>query len=235
MFPRAPGGRLPDRRDWQQYALHTADQVRQQWRPGDNIGVGCWTNQIVGLDLDVHDDVEGRRVLAELCVTRGWPWPDTLTVATPSGCRFPKSRARMREVDCTPAGVGVLLATGYRPGVEYLAALDGTLDGEGMPRHRGGGPWPTPGWGSSAWIGSARSPRPRCVAWALTPPTSWTDQAVRTASPPIPAWIRAGKLAMTTILRSRVRLDYRVNETASSFRCRSGPMFWTVHLPAAGQ
>ncbi|MBA9005232.1 flavin-containing monooxygenase [Thermomonospora cellulosilytica] len=32
----------------------------------------------------------------------------------------------------------VLLATGYRPGVDYLADLNGALDDAGQPRHRGG-------------------------------------------------------------------------------------------------
>ncbi|SDQ73214.1 flavin-containing monooxygenase [Thermostaphylospora chromogena] len=32
----------------------------------------------------------------------------------------------------------VLLATGYRPGVDYLADLNGALDDTGRPRHRGG-------------------------------------------------------------------------------------------------
>lgn len=40
----------------------------------------------------------------------------------------------------------VLLATGYRPGVEYLAEL-GALDGDGQPRHRGGVSTVHPGLG----------------------------------------------------------------------------------------
>ncbi|MBE1535600.1 flavin-containing monooxygenase [Actinomadura algeriensis] len=40
----------------------------------------------------------------------------------------------------------VLQATGYRPGVDYLAGL-GALDGEGLPRHRGGVSTTHPGLG----------------------------------------------------------------------------------------
>ncbi|MGI5286527.1 flavin-containing monooxygenase [Nonomuraea polychroma] len=41
----------------------------------------------------------------------------------------------------------VLLATGYRPGVGYLAGVDGALDGDGLPRHRGGVSLVHPGLG----------------------------------------------------------------------------------------
>lgn len=85
MFPLPPGGRAPDRRGWQRHGLHTEDEVRKAWRPGDNIGVGCWLNQIVGLDLDRHEDADGAQVLANLCAARGRPWPDTFTARTPSG------------------------------------------------------------------------------------------------------------------------------------------------------
>ncbi|MFB4313867.1 flavin-containing monooxygenase [Actinomadura sp. 21ATH] len=41
----------------------------------------------------------------------------------------------------------LLLATGYRPGVDYLAGLDGALDTGGRPRHRGGVSPACPGLG----------------------------------------------------------------------------------------
>ncbi|MEW2359896.1 NAD(P)-binding domain-containing protein [Spirillospora sp. NPDC029432] len=41
----------------------------------------------------------------------------------------------------------LLLATGYRPGVEYLTGLDGALDAEGRPRHHGGVSPACPGLG----------------------------------------------------------------------------------------
>ncbi len=53
------------------------------WREGDNIGIGCRTSFVLGLDLDV--DGAGRNVLATLAASLGEPWLDTLTVTTPSG------------------------------------------------------------------------------------------------------------------------------------------------------
>ncbi|SEG75901.1 putative flavoprotein involved in K+ transport [Thermomonospora echinospora] len=40
-----------------------------------------------------------------------------------------------------------LLATGYRPGLGYLTGLDGALDADGQPRHRGGVSLAHPGLG----------------------------------------------------------------------------------------
>ncbi|MFE9311189.1 hypothetical protein ACIQCF_28060 [Streptomyces sp. NPDC088353] len=39
----------------------------------------------------------------------------------------------------------ILLATGYRPDLSYLAGLDGTLDGSGHPRHPEGTATGVPG------------------------------------------------------------------------------------------
>lgn len=84
VFPLPPGGRRPGRR-WQ--CLTDPEQVRRLWRNGDNIGVGCRTSRVVGLDLDLDDEGDGQAVLAELAARVGEPWPETLAVATPSGGR----------------------------------------------------------------------------------------------------------------------------------------------------
>lgn len=84
VFPLPPGGRKPNGR-WQ--CLTDPERVRQLWRHGNNIGVGCRASGIVGLDLDLHADVDGQAVLADLATRLSEPWPDTLTVRTPSGGR----------------------------------------------------------------------------------------------------------------------------------------------------
>ncbi|MFE0107079.1 bifunctional DNA primase/polymerase [Streptomyces sp. NPDC059009] len=83
VFPLPPGGRRPTAGGWSTRCLTDPGRVRQLWCDGDNIGVGCRASAIVALDLDVEDD--GQAVLAARCAARGEPWPDTLTVRTPSG------------------------------------------------------------------------------------------------------------------------------------------------------
>jgi hypothetical protein len=106
VFPLPPGGRRPTQRGWQRDAIATQADLRERWRPGDNIGVGCWVNRIVGLDLDVHGEVDGGALLAGLCAAHHAPWPDTFTVRTPSGGRHLYFRA--------PAGRVIGSASGAR-------------------------------------------------------------------------------------------------------------------------
>jgi hypothetical protein len=85
-----PRGRHPAGRGWQRSALCDVEQVRRRWRPGDNVGIGCWKSGVVGLDLDIadghhHTDIAGADTLAAQCAAHGEPWPDTLTIGTPSG------------------------------------------------------------------------------------------------------------------------------------------------------
>jgi hypothetical protein len=90
VFAIPPRGNRPAAPGWQQRATLDPDEIARTWRLGDNIGVGCWRSQIVGLDLDVageHTPVDGVETLAALCAEHAQPWPDTLTVATPSGGR----------------------------------------------------------------------------------------------------------------------------------------------------
>jgi len=82
VFPLPPGGRRPDAGGWSSRCWTDPDRVRRWWREGDNIGVGCRASSVVGLDLDVGG--AGRDVLAALAARLGEPWPDTLTVTSPS-------------------------------------------------------------------------------------------------------------------------------------------------------
>jgi hypothetical protein len=93
VFALPPGGRRPTGPGWQARCSRDPDLVRRQWRPGDNIGVGCRSSNLVGLDLDRHgvedldagDVVDGVATFAAVCAAHGQPWPATLTVRTPSG------------------------------------------------------------------------------------------------------------------------------------------------------
>jgi hypothetical protein len=83
VFPVPPGGRRPAG-PWHARCLTDPQLVRERWRGGDNIGVGCRASHVVGLDLDV-EEADGPARLADLASRLGEPWPTTLTVATPSG------------------------------------------------------------------------------------------------------------------------------------------------------
>lgn len=83
VFPLPPGGRRPAASGWHARCLNDPSRVRDLWRAGENIGVGCRASRVVGLDLDVADD--GPTVLAALAARLGEHWPATLTVQTPSG------------------------------------------------------------------------------------------------------------------------------------------------------
>ncbi|MFG1977059.1 bifunctional DNA primase/polymerase [Nonomuraea fuscirosea] len=84
VFPLQPGSKLAYGPGWQQTATSDPDQLAAIWRPGDNIGVGCWRSRLLGVDLDVND-VDGPARFAHLCEQHDAAWPDTLTVRTPSG------------------------------------------------------------------------------------------------------------------------------------------------------
>lgn len=91
LFPLPPGGRRPLARGWLAAATADAEQLRATWRTGDNIGVACRASHVVGLDLDHHGG--GVEQFGALLAARGLDWPDTLTVATPSGGRHLYFRA----------------------------------------------------------------------------------------------------------------------------------------------
>lgn len=84
VFAIPPGGRRPAGPGWQRNVLRTAADLRS-WQAGDNIGIGCWANQLLVLDLDVADGAHGPSTFAASCARAGRPWPATFTVRTPSG------------------------------------------------------------------------------------------------------------------------------------------------------
>ncbi|MDP4511805.1 bifunctional DNA primase/polymerase [Nonomuraea turcica] len=84
VFALKPGSKLVYGPGWQRVATSDPDVLAATWRPGDNIGVGCWRSDVLGVDLDVKD-VDGPARFAAICTDHGAAWPDTLTVRTPSG------------------------------------------------------------------------------------------------------------------------------------------------------
>lgn len=93
LFPLQPGGRRPAADGWQTTA--SADPaVLAAWPAGANIGVACRRSRLVVLDLDVKHADNGIDTFAWHLARKREPWPDTLTVATPSGGRHVYYRAR---------------------------------------------------------------------------------------------------------------------------------------------
>lgn len=86
VFAMPPGARQPAGPGWQRRCITDAAQLRELWRPGDNIGVGCRASGVVGVDLDVGhaDGADGIASFAAACAAHGG-WPRTFTVRTPSG------------------------------------------------------------------------------------------------------------------------------------------------------
>ncbi|MEU9333149.1 bifunctional DNA primase/polymerase [Streptomyces sp. NPDC048290] len=84
VVPLPPGGRVPEP-GWQRLATRNPEVLPELLAGDRNIGVGCRASGAVVLDLDVKGAVEGRAVLAALADRLGEPWPETLTVDTPSG------------------------------------------------------------------------------------------------------------------------------------------------------
>lgn len=109
---------------WHELAT-TDPAVVASWPAGANVGVACRASGVVGLDLDRKDGADGADTLRALCAAARWPWPDTLTVATPHGLHL-YFRA--------PADVVVPSSIGRWPGVDVRAPgrrLGGYLVGPG--------------------------------------------------------------------------------------------------------
>ncbi|MET8704174.1 bifunctional DNA primase/polymerase [Kitasatospora sp. NPDC004723] len=133
VFALPPGGRRPATGAWSTRCWTDPDEVRRRWREGDNIGVGCRASSVLGLDLDVEG--AGRDVLAALAADLGEPWPDTLTVTSPSGgahlyFRVPPGCAFASvSGGRTALGPGIDVRGPGRSGGGYLIGPGSTVDG----------------------------------------------------------------------------------------------------------
>ncbi|WP_091332313.1 bifunctional DNA primase/polymerase [Micromonospora aurantiaca (nom. illeg.)] len=92
---------------------HHRPRRDRRWPAGINVGVACRASNVVGLDLDRKDGVDGVDTLRALCAAARWPWPATLTVATAHNGLHLYFRA--------PAGVIVPSTIGRWPGVDVRA------------------------------------------------------------------------------------------------------------------
>lgn len=92
VFPIPPGHKHPAP-GWRE-AITTDRAGLHAWPTGANVGVACRASRIVGLDLDTRlGEPNGLATLEWLAQRHGQPWPDTFTVATPSGGRHLYFRA----------------------------------------------------------------------------------------------------------------------------------------------
>lgn len=97
VFPLPPGEKGATLKDWPNKACTDPERVARFW-PSErhNIGIACGPSRLVVLDLDAHGELpddwrelpgvnDGKDVLAQICEWAGMDWPQTYTVATPSG------------------------------------------------------------------------------------------------------------------------------------------------------
>lgn len=70
---------------WTTRYTRDPDVVRRHWPDGANVCVGCKANSLLVIDLDRHGEADGIETFTALCESRGFPWPRTLTIRTPSG------------------------------------------------------------------------------------------------------------------------------------------------------
>ena len=103
--------------------LATAEQVRANWRGGDNPAVACRPSRLVVFDLDRKHGVDGPAQFRRLCVRLGVGLPVTLTVATRTGLHvYFRVHTRDRFVSLPMPAPGVELRTpGLRRGGHVLA------------------------------------------------------------------------------------------------------------------
>ncbi len=124
VFALPPGAKQAEP-GWQHQATRDPATVAG-WPVDANIGVACRASNVVGLDLDRKDDVDGVDTLRALCAHARAPWPNTYTVATAHHGLHMYFRA--------PAGVIVPSSIGRWPGVDVRAPgerLGGYLVGPG--------------------------------------------------------------------------------------------------------
>ncbi|MFD9211798.1 bifunctional DNA primase/polymerase [Streptomyces sp. NPDC059544] len=108
------------------------------WATGYGIACGRAPHHLVGIDLDVKNDVDGISHLEHLANGHGFDVPDTITVATPSGGRHlwlrgPADVAVPNSVGRLAPGIDVRGSGGYLvgPGSVTLRGRYGLMPGTG--------------------------------------------------------------------------------------------------------
>lgn len=85
VFGLPPGAKRPAP-GWHRHVSSDPATVAALWTPGDNVGIGCRASGVVGIDLDRHPgEPDGVEAFGETCERHRQPWPNTLTVRTPTG------------------------------------------------------------------------------------------------------------------------------------------------------
>lgn len=134
VFPLPPESKVAPR-GWQSTVTRDPGHIAT-WPTGSNIGIGCRTSGIVGIDLDRHTvgganaGVDGVERFDAVCARWGQPRPVTLEIRTPSNGRHLYFRA--------PRGLLVPSVSGGRsrlgPGIDIRGPgrkLGGYLVGPG--------------------------------------------------------------------------------------------------------
>jgi Bifunctional DNA primase/polymerase, N-terminal len=95
VFPCRPDDKRPAVDKWHDRACSDPERVARFFPQGYNIGIDCWQLVVLDLDSAAHGELptdwqlpgitDGRDVFAQLCEWAGHPWPQTYSVATPSG------------------------------------------------------------------------------------------------------------------------------------------------------
>lgn len=148
VFPLPPGGRRPTP-GWQRRCVADPAVLRQLWRPGDNVGVGCRASNLVGVDLDRRPDVDGVAMFAALCGTHGQDWPGTFAVRTPHGGLHLYFRAPAGQVVTSASGAlgpGIDVRGPGRRGGGYLVGPGSVVGGATYAVERDAGIQSLPAW-----------------------------------------------------------------------------------------
>lgn len=165
VFPLPPGGKVPVIKDWPNRCVREPETIARHWRTGDNIGVGCKANNLLGLDLDRHHaEADGIAAFGALCEQHGQPWPETFTVRTWSGGLHlyfwaPRERALGNSSNKLAKGIDT-----RGPGKDskggYLVAPGSVFEGRAYEIARDLPVIDLPGWVAELLDPPAPAPRP---------------------------------------------------------------------------
>ncbi|MGI5293293.1 bifunctional DNA primase/polymerase [Nonomuraea polychroma] len=165
VFPLPPGGKVPVIKNWPDRCVSDPAIIARCWRNGDNIGVGCKANGLLGIDLDRHHaQADGVAAFSQLCERHGQEWPATLTVRTPSKglhlyFRAPRERALGNSSGKLGPGIDTRgPGAGSKGG--YLVAAGSLVDGVPYEIARDLPIAELPGWLTELLDPPAAEPRP---------------------------------------------------------------------------
>lgn len=158
VFPVLVGRKQPLWSRWEARATLDHDTIRRVWtRAPYNVGVACGPSGLVVIDLDQPKEDEpgppsehagatcGADVLASLAEQAGQPWPDTMTVATPSGGKHLVFRAP-EGIEVHNSAKTVAWHVDVRARGGYVLGIGSLIDGRPYRLENSGPPVPLPRW-----------------------------------------------------------------------------------------